>query len=102
MTTTQTRTLKWASFNRFELQMPVDAVEACSHSGPCDADVAYWESRIERPASITPEKLAAELKEYGAWDDEELADDAVNWNRIVWLAAGNIKEEQSQAERNQP
>jgi hypothetical protein len=96
------QTINIAYFNRFSLDLPDEAVADCSHSGACDEDVKFWQSRIPRPAEITPEKLAAELKEYGAWDDEELADDAVNWNRIVWLAAGNIKEEQSQAERNQP
>lgn len=84
----------WASFNRFEFEMSDDAVQSCHHQGVCDDDVAYWAGKIDRPASVTPEKLAAELKEYGAWDAEELADDEANWRRIVWIAAGNIQEEQ--------
>lgn len=85
--------MKTAYFNRFELDLPSEAVADCSHQGRCDEDVAYWETRVTRPAALTPELLALELKEYGAWDAEELADDAANWRRILWLAAGNIKDE---------
>lgn len=83
-----------AYFNRFELTLPGAAVPDCSHQGQCDEDVEYWAGKIERPAEITPEKLAAELKEYGAWDSEELADDAANWQRLIWQAACQIKEEE--------
>lgn len=80
-------------FDRFEISMTRDASLDCSHPGDCDDEVAYWAPRIERPADCTPEALRAELREYGAWDDDELADDEANWRRIVWLAAGNIREE---------
>lgn len=83
----------FAIFNRFEIELPEDCVRDCSHSGACDADVDHWATLISRPDDITPEKLRAELKEYGAWDANELADDDANWHRIIWLAAGNIKEE---------
>lgn len=91
--------LIWASFNRFEFQMPAEAVSDCSHQGSCDEDVAHWQSRIARPAAITPEALRAELKEYGAWDEPELADDDANWRRIIWIAAGNIQDEKHETER---
>lgn len=97
--------LYWASFNRFELRLPGQCVIDCSHSGPCDSDVEYWAganwegskriARIERPATVTPEALAAELKDYGAWDADELADDDQNWHRLIWIAACNIAEEES-------
>lgn len=85
--------LMWASFERFELQMTWEAAQSCSHSGACDDDVGHWSPRITRPDTCTPTALAAELKEYGAWDKTELADDAANWQRIVWLAAGRITDE---------
>lgn len=91
--------LYWASFNRFELRISGQAVIDCSHSGGCDDDVAHWApkiaSQIERDDFAnkpTPEKIRAELKEYGAWDDEELADDEANFQRLVWIACGNIAE----------
>ena len=87
--------LYWASFNRFELRLPGECVADCSHSGPCDADVAHWAPRVTRPADCTPDALRAELHEYGAWDADELADDAANWARILWIAAGDIAEDDS-------
>lgn len=82
-----------ACFNRFSLGLPTDAISDCSHQGACDADVAHWAREIERPEEITAEKLAAELKEYGAWDESELSDDSANWQRLIWIAAGNLKDE---------
>ena len=82
--------LYWASFNRFELRLPGAAVEAC---GDCAADVSAWSDQITRPANCTPDALRTELKETGAWGAAELADDAANWQRIIWIAAGNIAEE---------
>lgn len=89
--------LYWASFNRFELRLPGDAVNDIARSGQNDEAVAFWEGKVRaimvddnftnRPTS---ESIRAELKEHGAWDAEELADDERNWNRLVWLAAWNI------------
>ncbi len=89
--------LYWTYFERFELRMSGEAAAACSHSGSCDDDVAHWAplvaAQVEKdnfPCKPTPELIRAELKEYGAWDAAELADDAQNWQRLVWLAAGQI------------
>ncbi len=90
---------KEAYFNRFTLALPALAVGDCSHQGACDDDVAAWAPRIERPANITPEALANELHEYGAWDADELSDDAANWRRLIWLAAGQIQDEEREAAR---
>lgn len=92
--------LYWASFNCFELRLSGAAVADCSHSGQCDSDVAHHAplvaAQVEAdnfPNKPTPAKVRAELEEYGAWDDDELADDDANWQRIVWLAAGSIAED---------
>lgn len=92
--------LYWASFNRFEMRIPGAAVAAIAHPGPADSDVAHWAPVVRRqmetdcfPNRPTPDKIRAELAEYGAWSDEELADDAANWRRIVWCAACNIAED---------
>ena len=85
-----------ALFNRFEIVMTKKQAEACSHPGPCDADV---ESLVKTPAiarqlrRISDIDLVAELSEYGAWEEDELADRPANELRIVWIAAGNINEE---------
>jgi hypothetical protein len=88
-----------ALFNRFELEMTRAQAESASHPGQCDDDVAALvkHPKIARQLrKLDRDKLRAELKEYGAWDDEQLADDAQNLQRIVWIAAGNIVEELAQ------
>ena len=85
----------YAQFERFEIKMAMRQAESASHSGSCDDDVA---ALVRVPAirrqldKIGPDKLAAELKEYGAWDADELSDNAANRERIVWIAAGDIVE----------
>jgi hypothetical protein len=46
-------------------------------------------AQLER---IDPKVLRDELREYGAWDDQELADHGQNLQRILWIAAGDIVE----------
>lgn len=92
--------LYWASFNHFEIRIPGQCALDCSHSGDCEADVLHWGPKVRdlvesdcftnRP---TPDKIRAELKEHGAWDAEELADDERNWIRLVWIAACNVAED---------
>jgi hypothetical protein len=90
-----------ASFNRFEIKMTKEQARSASHQGRCDDDVV---ALVKTPAirrqldMIGPEKIAAELAEYGAWDAEELADEEQNDCRIIWIAAGDIREEANQRE----
>ena len=83
-----------AQFNRFEIEMTLETAMKCSHSGKCDLDVksVIASRQIRRPNSCTPNALANELYEYGSWEKDELKNDSSNWERIVWLAAGNIVE----------
>lgn len=83
-------------FNRFWLQMTLQEARGASHQGRCDDDVAdlVRQPKIRRQLDkIGPDKIRAELREYGAWDADELADDSANRARIVWIAAGNIADE---------
>ena len=88
------KTINAAVFERFYLIIPQEAVNDYPRSGDCGPLVAHWAPRLARPATVTPAALAAELKAYGAWDADELADDAENWNRIVWLAIGDLRDKQ--------
>jgi hypothetical protein len=86
----------FAYFNRFELQLTKAQAESVSHSGQCDDDVAALlrDKKIARQLDkISPDKIRDELREYGAWDAEELADDEQNRRRIIWIAGGNICDE---------
>lgn len=86
-----------SSSGRIELQMTMEQAESASHSGECDEDVREL-SKVpaiaEQLAKIDPTLLSAELKEYGAWDDEERADHDQNLQRILWLAACDITEQE--------
>lgn len=78
------------SLGRFELQIPGEAIEDIFQPGPADETVEYWAKKIERPARATAKALRDSLREYGAWDESELADDAANWHRVVWSAACDL------------
>lgn len=96
---TQTMPTKIAQFNYFEIELPEDVVSLCYHQGPCDDDI---DRCIELPevkaelAKLDPAELVKELRDYGAWDDNELADHSQNLKRILWIAAGNIQDENDQ------
>jgi len=86
----------WASFNRFEIKMTLKQAQSASHPGPCDADVAALlkDRKILRQIhKLNTIAMRDELREYGAWNDDELSDFDANAARIVWIAACNIAEE---------
>lgn len=87
------------SLDRFTLDIPAEAVADCSHSGPCDDDVAYWLPRVDFSA-ITRDALIAALREYGAWTREEFAEasDETLQSRMLWLACGELSDLETEAE----
>lgn len=87
-----------SSSGRIEFHMTLEQAESVSHSGRCDEDVLAL-SRVPKIRSqldaIDAAVLRDELREYGAWDAEELADHEQNLQRILWLAGSDIREEES-------
>jgi hypothetical protein len=84
-----------SSCGRIEIEMTLRQAQSAAHPGPCDADVLALSNdrKIRKQLEkIKPDDLRRELREYGAWDDEELADHAQNLQRILWIAAGDIVE----------
>lgn len=78
-------------FERGSLCLPVEALESCSHPGPCDLDVEYWEKEIDwKSQSMNAEDIKDELSEISDWD---VSDDLLNRQRILWIAAGNWQDE---------
>lgn len=86
----------FATFERLELQLTADDAASGAHPGQCDDDITALR-RVpyiaEQLAALDAASLSAELREYGAWDDAELADHDANLSRILWLACGNIVDE---------
>lgn len=82
-----------SSSGYFDLQMTKAQAAGSSHQGVCDEDVRILstEPKISRQLrKIDPEKLRQELKGYGAWDENELADHEQNLQRILWIAATTL------------
>ena len=89
---------------RIELDIDMDVADSCSHPGPCDADVAEALEYPEIKAQfdkIDPAILAEELKEWGAWDTEELKDHEENKARLLWIACSSIMEELYERENSE-
>jgi hypothetical protein len=64
-------------------------------AGRCDDDVAELRTvpAIRRQLDrLDQETLKSELREFGAWSDDELSDHDANLDRILWIAAGDIIE----------
>jgi len=84
------------SSGKIELNITKNVAAICSHMGDCESDVKYVIANypaIRRQLNkINPEVLASELKEYGAWDAEELSDNEQNKIRLLWIASGDILE----------
>jgi len=81
---------------RIELQINIRDAYAGHHNGRCDTDINYLltvDYIRDQLNKISPALLAEELREYGAWDDEELADHEQNKARILWIACGDIVEQ---------
>lgn len=84
-----------SSSGRIELQITKAQAVIGSHQGQCDQDIAYLRTlpAIRRQlAKVSPEVLAKELRECGAWNKVELADHDQNLSRLLWIACGDIKE----------
>ncbi len=72
-------------------QFPADCIESCSASGSVDDAVEYWVRKL----NFTPPRNHMEryLKEFGAWDALQTADDETLAQRILWTACCEIREQ---------
>ena len=89
------------NYPTIEIELTIEDACSMSHQGACDKDVEtmrkvpYIAQQLER---MDPENLRKELKEYGAWNEEQLKDHEENILRILWILAGNIKENNREGE----
>lgn len=86
----------FAPFNYIELELTEEVVNLICHSGDNTEDVKRClelPEIAEQINKLDPKKIATELKEYGAWDDNELQNEQDNKERILWVGAWNIFDE---------
>ena len=93
------KSLRWwsSSSGRIEIQIPLEWAESTHHSGHCDNDVlaVSQEEYIQNiTKDLNPDIVRNVLDEYGAWDDEELKDKEENIQRLLWIACGDIAEQE--------
>lgn len=85
------------SGRRLELELTleeaVDATPAGCDAGPSVSELASWDHVKVQLAKWAPDDVRAELAEYGAWDEEALADDASNVLTMLWLACADMVED---------
>lgn len=82
--------------NYTEIALRREDVLACAHQGRCDDDVAATVSLpyvAKQLDAMSAADIALELKEYGAWNEDELSDEDANRERFLWTVAFNIREE---------
>lgn len=90
--------LLWWQGNYVGLDLSRDDVADCSHPGPCDDDVnaisrlPYIAQQLDQ---LSPADIRSELAEYGAWDEVELSDDDQNRQRLLWVAAGALADQEA-------
>lgn len=87
----------WSSSSgKLELQLTEEEIAQGSHQGDCEADINALLGRpfiAQQVAEWDAEMLRDELREYGAWDETELADHDMNLVRMVWNACNDLREE---------
>ncbi len=86
-----------AQFDRFELELTEEQALSVSVGGqdalPAVEVVLQDPKIIAQLNAIGIDNLRDELYEYGAWDNDELTNDATNQERIIWIAGGNIRDD---------
>lgn len=81
------------------LEMTMDEAKSAAHQGECIEDVIALAQKPEianQLDKIGVEAIRLAVKESGGWSAEELADDTANRNRVVWMAAGDIRDNASE------
>lgn len=80
-----------------EFRLKLEDALYCSQPGT-DATPMLEETRLlpyvkRQLDKLDPKAVVRELKSTGAWEDSDLQDHEQNLLRVLWLAAGNIREE---------
>ena len=87
--------MPYTHFNRFEFKLTRDQAMTGFHQGQCDESINYLRTVpaiAKQLDKLDPAKVRDELREAGAWTDEELANHDDNLSRLLWVACADIVE----------
>jgi len=85
---------------KLDLQLTLEDAESGHHQGECEDDVRALRRLpyvAEQLRAWDPEHVRDELRGYGAWEEDDLADEDLNEVRMLWLACGDIVENAREA-----
>jgi hypothetical protein len=88
--TNESKPIIWFDGRESTRQLPAECIADCSGSGDYTNNVIAWVERLNFDGSV--ELFKEHLKEYGAWDDEQLEDHDENRQRVLWLWANDCYE----------
>lgn len=74
--------------------LPGDCIMACARQGRVDDDVAFWVEELDFTNGLPRERTINYLREYGAWDDEELNEmtSMSLAEKVLWIFCNDLKE----------
>lgn len=97
----QPELMQWSDGHGFiVLEIDIEDAKSGAHQGRCDDDIAalrtlpYIANQLD---ALDVQTVASIMREYGAWDREELADHDANLSRLLWIACGDLTEEAFQS-----
>lgn len=73
-------------------ELSEECIKDCSSTGDVSEAVTYWRNTLNFEV---PEEYARQwLREFGAWEPEELRDATQEWlaDRVLWIFAGDAFE----------
>ena len=83
------------SYGLVELNITKKQAHIGYHQGQCDNDIKDLRGvpSIKRQLDkLKPDIVSLVLKDYGAWDGNDLSDHDDNLDRLLWIACGDIVE----------
>jgi len=95
--------MQWwcTSSGRIELRLKLDDAAIGYHGGLCDDDIAYLRTLpyiADQLKALDENLVRDEVAQYSDWDTD---DHDANLNRLLWIACGDLEEEQFMADETE-
>ena len=75
--------------------LPGACIMACASQGRVDDDVAFWVDELGFDIDLPRERTIRYLREYGAWDEDELnsMSETELAEKVLWIFCNDLKEQ---------